>query len=91
MEHNRNSDKPKKPEGDRPKNGYITPLLIALVLVLAFSWISNVIEKSQYQEATISDFWAAVEAGQIEEVELRYDRDGRDVRLRIDLTGGEPG
>ena len=22
-------------------------------------------------------------------VELRYDRDGRDVRLRIDLTGGE--
>ena len=31
MEHNRNSDKPKKPEGDRPKNGYITPLLIALV------------------------------------------------------------
>lgn len=24
-------------------------------------------------------------------VELRYDRDGRDVRLRIDLTGGEPG
>ena len=76
MEHNRNNDhnKPKKPEGDRPKNGYITPLLIALVLVLAFSWISNVIEKSQYKEATISDFWAAVEAGQVDEVELRYDR-----------------
>ena len=74
MEHNRNNDKPKKPEGDRPKNGYITPLLIALVLVLIFSWVSNFIEKSQYQEATISDFWAAVEAGQIDEVELRYDR-----------------
>ena len=75
MESNRNNDhKPRKPEGDRPKNGYITPLLIALVLVLAFSWISNTIEKSQYKESTISDFWTAVEAGQIDEVELRYDR-----------------
>ena len=75
MEHNRNDhNKPKKPEGDRPKSGYITPLLIALVLVLAFSWISNVIEKSQYKESTIAEFWAAREAGQLAEVEMRYDR-----------------
>ena len=74
MEHNRNNDKPRKPEGDRPKNGYVTPLLIALVLVLAFSWISNAIEKSQYTEVTISDFWQAREAGEIAEVELRHDR-----------------
>ena len=75
MEHNRNNDHdPKKPNGDRPRNSYFTPLMIALVLVLAFSWISNTIEKSQYKESTISDFWAAVDAGQVAEVELRYDR-----------------
>jgi hypothetical protein len=69
MEHNRgNNRKPRKPEGDRPKTGYFTPLMIALVLVLAFSWISNVIEKSQYQEATIADFWEARESGQLAEV-----------------------
>ena len=75
MEHNHgNNRKPRKPDGDRPKNGYFTPLLIALVLVLAFSWISNTIEKSQYKESTIADFWQAREAGQLAEVEIRYDR-----------------
>ena len=75
MEPNRgNNRKPRKPEGDRPKNGYLTPLLIALVLVLAFNWISNMIEKSQYQESSIADFWEVKEAGQLAEVEIRYDR-----------------
>ena len=75
MESNRGNDhhSPKKPEGDRPRN-YITPLLIALVLVLAFSWISNTIEKSQYTEATLSDFLSAMDSGELAEVELRYDR-----------------
>ena len=75
MESNRGNDhhSPQKPEGDRPRN-YITPLLIALVLVLAFSWISNAIEKSHYTEATISDFLEAMDAGELAEVELRYDR-----------------
>ena len=64
MENNQgNNRKPRKPEGDRPKNGFITPLLIALALVLAFSWISNTIEKSQYKESTIADFWEARESG----------------------------
>ena len=75
MENNQgNNRKPRKPEGDRPKNGFITPLLIALALVLAFSWISNTIEKSQYKESTIADFWEARESGQLAEVEIRYDR-----------------
>ena len=36
MEHNRDKKpkNPKKPGDDRPKGGYITPLMIALVLVL---------------------------------------------------------
>ena len=39
-----NNHNNKRPEGDRPKNNYVTPLLIALVLVLAFSWIMNAVE-----------------------------------------------
>ena len=64
----------KKPEGDRPKGSYFTPLMIALILVLLFSWIMNTVEKSQYTETTLSDFFAAKESGQLAEVELRYDR-----------------
>ena len=76
MEPNRNKDpnKNKRPECDRPKNNYFTPLMIALVLVLLFSWIMNTVEKSQYNEATISDFFEAKNAGQLAEVELQYDR-----------------
>ena len=69
-----NSNNGKKPEGDRPKNNYFTPLMIALVLVLLFSWIMNTVEKSQYTETTLSDFFEAKNAGQLAEVELRYDR-----------------
>ena len=76
MEPKRDKDQknPKKPGGDRPKGGYITPLMIALVLVLAFSWISNMVEKSQYQETDISDFWTAMEDNQLSEVEIKGDR-----------------
>ena len=76
MEPNRgnNPNNGKKPEGDRPKGSYFTPLMIALILVLVFSWIMNAVEKSQYTETTLSDFFAAKEAGQLAQVELRYDR-----------------
>ena len=75
MEPKRGNDhNNKRPEGDRPKNNYVTPLLIALVLVLAFSWIMNAVEKSQYNETTISDFWTAVEQNQLAEVEIQGDR-----------------
>jgi len=75
MEPNRdkNPNNPQKPEGNKPR-GYITPLMIALILVLLFSWITNMVEKSQYTETTIAEFWAAVEAGQLAEVEIRADR-----------------
>ena len=76
MEPNRdkNHKNPKKPEGDRPKGGYITPLMIALALVLVFSWVSNMVEKSQYRETTISEFWTAMEDNQLAEVEIKGDR-----------------
>ena len=76
MEPNRNKDPngPKKPDGNKPKNGFFTPLLIALVLVLLFSWIMNMVEKSQYTETRWDEFVEAKETGNLAEVELRGDR-----------------
>ena len=76
MEPNRdkNHKKPKKPEGDRPKGGYITPLMIALALVLVFNWVSNMVEKSQYTETRWDEFVEAKENGQSAEAEIRTDR-----------------
>jgi len=74
MEPNRGKEQndPQKP--NRPKGGYFTPLMIALVLVLLFSWISNTIKSSQYTQTTYSDFLSAKNRGQLAEVELRSDR-----------------
>ena len=76
MEPNRdkNPKKPQKPEGDRPRGGYITPLMIALVLVLIFSWVSNTVEKSQYKETRWDEFVEAKENNQIAEAEIKVDR-----------------
>ena len=76
MDPNRkqNPNKNKRPEGDRPKNGYFTPLMIALVLVLVFSWVMNTVEKSQYTETRWDEFVETKNAGQLAEVEIRVDR-----------------
>ena len=75
MESNRGNDpNNKKPGGDRPKGSYFTPLMIALVLVLVFSWVMNQVESSQYTETTWNDFKQAKDAGQLSEVEIRSDR-----------------
>ena len=76
MDPNRgnNHNNGNKPEGNRPKGSFFTPLMIALILVLLFSWIMNTVEKSQYTETTLSDFFDAKNSGQLAEVELRYDR-----------------
>ena len=62
------------PGGNRPRGSFFTPLMIALILVLVFSWVMNTVEKSQYTETTWNDFVAAKDAGQLAEVEIRYDR-----------------
>lgn len=75
MDPNRGNDpNNQKPGGNRPKGSFFTPLMIALILVLLFSWVMNTVEKSQYTEKTWSDFIAAKDAGQLAEVEIRYDR-----------------
>ena len=76
MDPNRKQDpnNPKNPGGDRPKNNYFTPLMIALVLVLIFSWVMNTVEKSQYNETRWDEFVQAMESDQLAEVEIQYDR-----------------
>jgi len=75
MEPNRNdqNNNNKKPGGDKPK-GIFPAIVVALVLVLVFSWIYSYVENSQYTQTKYSDFRAAMDAGQLQEVELRYDR-----------------
>jgi len=75
MEPNRgNKPNNQNPGGNRPRGSFFTPLMIALILVLVFSWVMNTVEKSQYTETTWNDFVAAKDAGQLAEVEIRYDR-----------------
>ena len=76
MEQNRNdsNNNNKNPDGQKPKSGIWTALIIALVLVLVFSWIYSAVESSQYVQTTYSDFRNAMAAGQLAEVEIRSDR-----------------
>ena len=76
MDPNRGNDSnnPQKPDGNRPKGSYFTPLMIALALVLVFSWVMNLVESSQYTQTTYSDFLDAKAAGQLAEVEFQTDR-----------------
>ena len=78
MDQNRNNPSqngPNKPggEGQKPNNRWVA-LLIAVAIVLAISGIFNAVRSSQYTQTTWSDFRAAMNAGQIVEAELQYDR-----------------
>ena len=64
----------KKPGGDKPKGSFWTPLIIALALVLLFGWIYNMVSNSQYTQTTYSDFYTAMEQGQLAEVQRRGSR-----------------
>ena len=68
------SDKHKRPEEERPKNGIWTALIIALALLVLFGWIYNAVTNSQFVQTTYSDFLEAKNAGQLAEVEIRSDR-----------------
>ena len=78
MDPNRNdhgNNGPKKPEDNKnPKNNIWIKLLIAVAAVFVISSIYNMINDSQYNQTTWSDFRSAMEAGQIAEAEIHYDR-----------------
>ncbi len=70
----KSGDKPNaNGETKRPRNIWIT-LIITVAIILLISWIYNAVVKSQYTETSYSDFLNAVADGQLEEVELHYDR-----------------
>ena len=75
MEKNRNdSNQNKKPEGDKPKSQLWTALIITLALVLLFSWVYNTVRNSQYTQTTYTEFRAAMDKGNLSEVEIQADR-----------------
>ena len=74
--HNRPNPGGPDREGDdnKPKtNGWVA-LTIAILVVLAFSTIFNAVSNSQYTETTWSDFRDQIQADNLSEVELQYDR-----------------
>ena len=78
MDPNRNehgNNGPKR-DGDNknPKGSIWIKLLIAIAAVFIISSVYNMINDSQYTQTTWTDFRAAMEAGQIAEAELQYDR-----------------
>ena len=79
MDQNRNNPSqngPNKPggNGQKPTNNRWVSLIIAVAIVLAVSGIFNAVRSSQYTQTTWSDFRSAMEAQQIVEAEIQYDR-----------------
>ena len=63
---------PKKPEDNKnPKNSIWVKLLIAVAAVLIISSIYNMVNASQYNQTTWSDFRASMAAGEIAEAEIQ--------------------
>ena len=75
MELNRN-DQNKRPNKDdrKPRGNIWITLIITVVLILVINAVFNFVKNSQYTQETLSHFLEAKEAGQLAEVELRYDR-----------------
>ena len=75
MEQNKNNPKNPDPSGNkRPRGSIWAALIITVAIVLIISAVYNFIANSQYTQTTYSDFLEAMEAGQLVEVELQYDR-----------------
>jgi len=72
MEQNRNDkDRSQKNGGKRP---VWLPLIITVAVILVVSFLWSYISNSQYSKTTYSDFLADKAAGNLSEVELRFDR-----------------
>ena len=77
MESNRNDSKNRnnKPgDNKRPKGNIWVTLIISVAIVLAISLIYNAIARSQYTQTSYTEFREAMDNGQLEEVQLLYDR-----------------
>ena len=77
MEPNRNdSPNNNKNPGDqkKPKSNLLFTIVVTLSIILLVTWVFNAVKNSKYTETTFSDFLQARAAGNLAEVEIRYDR-----------------
>ena len=76
MESNRKDPNHNKPgsEKEQPKGNKWLALVVAITVVLVISVLYNYISNSQYKQTTWTDFWDAMEAGELSEVLVKYDR-----------------
>ena len=70
--HN-NRDKNQSPE-KKPKGNLWITLLVTVGIVLIISAVFNMVSNSQYEKTTYSDFRKEMAAGNLAEVDIRYDR-----------------
>ena len=77
MEPNRNDSQNrnnKSGDGKRSKNSILIALIITVAIVIAISTVYNMVLGSQYTQTTYTEFREAMDNGQLEEVQLLYDR-----------------
>ena len=72
MDQKKNENE-KEQNGKKPKNIWVA-LVITIAIVLVISIAYNTLSRSQYQEVDYNEFVTAMENGNLEEVELQYDR-----------------
>ena len=72
MDQKKNENE-KEQNGKKPKNIWVA-LVITIAIVLVISIAYNTLSRSQYQEVDYNEFVTAMENGDLEEVELQYDR-----------------
>ena len=61
-------------DNKRPKSNIFGTLVITLAIVLVVSLIYNAVSAGQYTKTSYSDFKAAMDSGNLAEVQVRYDR-----------------
>ena len=71
---NNNPNKPPQDGDKRPKGNIWIALIITLGIVLLITSVYNMVRNSQYTETPLSEFLSTMEAGQLAEVEIQYDR-----------------
>ncbi len=77
MEPNRNdspNNKNNPGEPKRPKGNIWVTIVITVAIIMLVTWLFNAVRGSKYTETTFSDFLSSMNAGELAEVELQYDR-----------------
>ena len=72
--HSNNDNSRNTGEGKKPKNNLLVTFIITAAIFLLIVSVHSAITDSQYTETKFSEFMADWEAGNLEEVEIRYDR-----------------